>query len=227
MGIFNRYAFTNRTSAKVRRAMCGGDSITRGLAGALLGDPDADGYRLPLHLALNTAAFPHLLVGPVAREEGTLITLYPPNHYHAGYGSHTVAMLDALLPAAIEATRPDLISLHIGTVNCAAGTATATTVAQYASIIDTCLAGGRGLLVNKVIPQGPAGNNTKVLELNAELPLLVAAKAALGARIQIRDLYTGFNVAWLPDDIHPAGAEAHAFMGEIIADGLLAVDAMP
>lgn len=226
MGIANRYAFTNPTTAKVHRVMCAGDSITRGLAGALLGDPDADGYRLPLHLALNTAEFPHLMVGSVAREEGTLITLYPPNHYHAGYGSHSVAMLAALMPAILANTRPDIVSLHIGTVNCAAGTATATTVADYAAIIDLILAGGRGLLVNKVIPQGPTGNNPKVLELNAALPSLVTAARNLGGKIDIADLYTDFDVGWLPDDIHPAGADAHTFMGSRIAVGVQAVGAM-
>lgn len=197
------------------RRMQFGDSITAGS-----NTPSQNGWRVVVNDGLTAAGIDSYPVGLVA---GTG-TLSSPWNRHDGYPSHTIAQLTALVPGRLAATGADLVMVHAGTVDCASGSSVASMISDLSAMIDL-LSGdeNRRIVLAQIIPQGPpsGGSPSLVVNYNAAMVPLVAAKRALGYRIVLVDMWTGFDLtAWSTDGVHPTSEDAPEFMGPRWVDGI-------
>ena len=193
------------------RVMFLGDSITLGT-----NQPNNDGFRAATQTEMTGAGIPFTISGPVQVMTGTLVN---PWWRCAGFGSHTIAQLNALFPTFIGANPADMVLIHAGTVDVALGTRTLDQMlADLSDLIDTVSGGAlrRRIVVAQIIPQTPpaGGNNNLIIAFNAAIPALVASKVAAGMRVKTADMYTGFDLAWINvDGVHPTDNAAGVFMG--------------
>jgi lysophospholipase L1-like esterase len=206
-------------SLNAGRLMSLGDSITQGNH-----TPSKDGFRKVLHDGLTAAGIAHIEVGGIEGDGNGGGTLVWPYNRHEGYGSNTIAQLTARVPGRMAINPADTVTIHAGTVDCAAGATVAQMVTDLSALIDAVSSSGtRRIVLAQIIPQGPpnGGSPELVQQYNAEMPGLVATKRAAGHRIVLVDMFTGFDIAsWSTDGVHPTSEVAAAFMGWRWVDGI-------
>ncbi len=169
-----------------------GDSITFGSP-----DPGYGGYRHLLGTLLASDGYGVEFVG--SRRSGDTFAGGPDNEGHPGW---TIEQLKNGIDTGrwLEAHRPDVILLHIGTNDIRRGEASAAP-GRLAALLDDIL--GRlpqaRVIVAQIIPyrRGPEPGH---LSYNAAIPNVVASK---GARVSLVDLRAVLTRADYADGFHP------------------------
>jgi lysophospholipase L1-like esterase len=192
-----------------------GDSITQGGNAA-----DQGGYRSRLfHLALqdhHTIKF----VGSMSNGPSTVDGQAFPSA-HEGHPGFTISGdkngaygILPLVPGAIKAFHPEIITLMIGTNDVLQQMDLAHASDRLAALLDEILATDPNvcLIVAKATPLADAVGNARVEAYDASIPDLIASRAATGKHIALVDMYAAFtaNASYktqlLQDGIHPTDA---------------------
>ena len=170
-----------------------GDSITFGCTGPTKEDchSEGGGYRVPLAFALSQPALgaPNQ-TGFNVTTMGTAQTgpAYVPAAWtrHCGFPGWTIPRMDYYLPTAFasNAARPDLITIHLGTNDCAENHTVVQMVAGMHSLLNHTFATAPAVHVflADTIATGMSFN-TCVTAWDAEVPAIVTAWAAKGFAI--------------------------------------------
>ncbi len=199
------------------RIMCMGDSITMGN-----NTPSHDGWRRAFHIGLITAGVRHTMTGGILAE-GTMTT---PDGLHEGWGSHSIADLTARVHDRLTLNPPDIVMLHIGTVDAVLGATAVNMLSDLGDILDAIHAeGAPRIVLQQIIPQGaPYGNDARVVEYNAGMPALVATKRAAGIKVVLVDQYTGVVIGdHSTDGIHVTDEALSNQMAARNVQGVIAV----
>lgn len=127
---------------------------------------------------------------------------------HEGHSGHRVDDILPLLPGWLSANRPDIVLLHLGTVDFVYGESGDSTLSGIGEVIDQLRAANPRvkILLAQIIPARWNGTHydAAITEYNAHLPALAAAKARLYSPILIVDQFTGFDPASdTHDGVHP------------------------
>ena len=202
-----------------------GDSITFGCTGPTIQDCHATsgGYRAPLAFALSQAA-----LGDPTQEGFNITTMgtattgpaYVPAQWlkHCGFPGWTIQRMDGFLPQAFASSpsRPDLITIHLGTNDCNQGHPAQQLVEDMNSLLNhTHLISPRShvFLADTLATGQPF--NTCIQAWNAQVPKIVSEWAARGMLITFVPLYAEVRACGLPGDdadlcgghqVHPTSA---------------------
>lgn len=195
-----------------------GDSITSGYEG---------GYRVPL--------FRHAL------EDGKAITFvgsrangpdevdgvpFPRAHEgHDGYyidSTHSSYNISDLVDEAIETHRPHIIALMIGANDVSRAPGIPGSAERLALLVDQVLADAPDalLLLAQITPTQTEADNERVRAYNAEIPAIVASRAAAGRHIALVDMYGAFTAVpdyqsvLMYDNLHP-GVEGDRVLARV------------
>ncbi len=213
-------------AAKVLKIMPLGDSITAGTdAGytALL----FVSYRCELQKQLTTAGYTYDFVGSVHGQWGTNIgrPLLPPPSYctmtdfdeegHSGWRVDDILIgasqsWPGNLQSWATSANPDIVLIHLGTVDLTSGESVDSTVTGINQVIDT-LRGANPfvrILLAQILPASTGGKNGTELatipQFNAALPALVTSKTRPGSPILLVDMHTNFIISQHTiDGVHP------------------------
>ena len=173
-----------------------GDSITFGCVGPTMEDCHADGggYRVPLAFALSQPALgaPNATstrgfnVTTMGTEQTGPATVPAAWTRHCGFPGWTIPRMDSFLPTAFNSstTRPDLITIHLGTNDCARNYSVANMVLNMHSLLNHTFAtapAAHVFLADTIATGQPF--NPCVAAWSAQVPAIVAAWAAKGFTI--------------------------------------------
>jgi acyl-CoA thioesterase-1 len=198
-----------------------GDSITSGT-------PSWASYRCDLENLTGVANFDY--VGSVYGQMGNGTQVNPPatcnnpNHSnwtmldwdeegHSGWRVDNILDGDPQRPQLgklenwAPAYHPDIVLIHLGTVDFGYNESVSSTVAGIGQVIDTLRAANPWvrIVLAQIIPSNSSSyTSTAIPQFNAALPALVASKARPSSPILLVDQYTGFNVVSdTHDGTHP------------------------
>ncbi len=185
-----------------------GDSITQGF-GSSSGTGFA-GYRNPLFRNTLTVGKPLDLVGTVTPTPTFDIQAFYFSANHEGHIGFTIADLAGVVDAAIAATVPDIILLHIGT-NDVPHPDIVTAPARLASLIDQIHTDRltAKVVLATIVPSSDAGVNIIIDNYNAAMPAIVAARAAYCSLTDINAAFKAvpsYGTVLLFDGVHPNDA---------------------
>ncbi len=177
------------------RIMPLGDSITWGTGGN-----GGGGYRPPLVQNLVVGRYSSDMVG--SQRSGPPI-LY--DRDHEGYRGYRIDQLAALAPTSVTNFRPEFVLLQIGTNDVLQQFDLAAAPARLSSLIDliTDARPSARLVVASITPLADPALDADARAYNAEIPGIVAAKAAAGRQVSFLDMYPVITTADLIDGIHP------------------------
>jgi lysophospholipase L1-like esterase len=192
-----------------------GDSITQGANAS-----DQGGYRSRLfHLAHEhgqTVKFVGSMNNGPATVDGQ-----PFPTAHEGHPGFTIdgdkngwSALSPLVPRAMKSFQPQVILLMIGTNDVLQDVDLANAPERLAALLDEILNADPNvcLVVAQATPLADATGNARIQAYDAEIPALVASRAALGKHIGLVDMYGAFaaNASYktqlLQDGIHSTAA---------------------
>jgi lysophospholipase L1-like esterase len=177
------------------RIMPMGDSITWGVGGDGRG-----GYRPPLVQSQVAGRYSSDMVGSWHSGPPTLY-----DRDHAGYGGFRIDQLAGVAVAELEAYRPEIVLLQIGTNDVLQQYELATAPDRLRALIRliTDTAPDARLVVASITPLANSGWDADARAFNATIPDIVAAEAAAGGKVSFLDMYPVLTVADLPDGVHP------------------------
>lgn len=230
------------TAAKIK-IMPLGDSITSGTDATHT--PAMASYRCELQKKLDLAKFD--FVGSVHGQWG--VNLYPqlptPDYCtmgdldqegHSGYRIEDIlngaSTWNGKLQAWAAAAKPDLVLVHLGTVDFIKGQSVDSTVAEMGQVIDTLRAANPWvrIVLAQIIPASNDGVNGPELAaiptFNTQLPALVASKARPASPIVLVDMHTGFDISiYTLDGVHPnpSGENKMALRWKTAIDSVMAI----
>ncbi|MDX2053109.1 MAG: SGNH/GDSL hydrolase family protein [Polyangiaceae bacterium] len=183
-----------------------GDSITFGV-----GSTHKAGYRLSLFRAATEAGKAITFVGSGEPNGPSTVDSVPFPQAHEGHSGYTIAQLQALTSASLQANKPHVILLHIGTNDAEEQQTDRPRPSDLSGLIDqiSAQAPEAFILVAQIIPltNPDAGLQAGIAAYNEAIPNLVASRAASGMHIA----YVNMNAALagrpsaetMVDDYHP------------------------
>jgi len=192
-----------------------GDSITQGGNAS-----DQGGYRSRLFRLGLQDGHAMKLVGSM-NNGPSMVDGQPFSNAHEGHPGFTINGdkngwygILPLVPGAIKAFHPEVITLMIGTNDILQQVDLAHASERLAALLDEILNADPKvcLIVAKATPLADPGGNARVETYNAALPDLVATRAAAGKRIALIDMQAAFvanpnyKTQLLQDGIHPTDA---------------------
>jgi lysophospholipase L1-like esterase len=132
------------------------------------------------------------------------------NEGHGGFAATGIADANQL-PPWLDAARPDVVVMHLGTNDMWGGFITVDTVlAAYTKLVGQMRASNPGMkiVVAQIIPMNPPGCTTcasEVMALNARIPGWAAGLSTAQSPIAVADLWTGFDTVadTMGDGVHP------------------------
>lgn len=196
-----------------------GDSITSGSAAWA-------SYRCELQKLTGVSSYNYVgrVHGQLGSSNPPLFEVPPPPDYcamadldnegHSGYRIDDIlagagSWPGNLLSWAI-ADNPDIVLIHLGTVDLTSGESVDSTVTGISQVIDTLRAANPfvRIVLAQILPASTGGVNGTELatipQFNALLPALVASKTRPGSPILLVDMHTGFTVKdHTVDGVHP------------------------
>ena len=131
------------------------------------------------------------------------------------------------------AAMPDVVLIHLGTVDFIKDQSVNSTLAEMGQVIDTLRAVNPWvrIVLAKIIPASNGGVNGPEIEaiphFNDQLPALVASKLRPASPILLVDMYSGFKIAdYTVDGVHPnpSGENLLAGRWKDAIDAILAVE---
>lgn len=176
-----------------------GDSITFGCTGPTIQDchPDCGGYRVPLAFALSQPPLGNAsLVGFNVTTMGTDTTgpSYVPAQWlkHCGFPGWTIAEIDDFLPQAFASnpSRPDLITIHLGTNDCNQGRTLSEMSADMNSLLNHTFTDSplsHVFLADVIATSNPW--NSCIVAFNAVVPSIVSNWSAQGMKVTFVPMY--------------------------------------
>ncbi|KAI1196113.1 SGNH hydrolase-type esterase domain-containing protein [Nemania serpens] len=176
-----------------------GDSITLGY-----NDPTGNSYRRELQRLLWTSGNPVAMVGSVRSGD------WDDNAVDA-WIYHTIDdILEKSKPEltrSVKEGRPNVITLHAGTVNFVLGKNVTTAPERLGHLIDVITAHNplALLVVSQLLPyfHNETVDNL-VKQYNRLIPSVIATRARAGRRVVLTSM-DGFMADMLPDGVHPSG----------------------
>ncbi|MBC8132658.1 MAG: hypothetical protein H7X95_06725, partial [Deltaproteobacteria bacterium] len=173
-----------------------GDSITDGVGAS------GGGYRIELFRLALLDGKKITFVGTAAPNGPTTVdgVAFPRQHEgHSGYtidnqpamGTITArAGISPLVPTVMNATKPDIVTLMIGTNDIQHSLVT-NAPERLARLIDSIIAADAHTLivVAQIVPTTDATVNMAIQNYNAAIPALVRARAAAGKHVVLVDMY--------------------------------------
>jgi lysophospholipase L1-like esterase len=195
-----------------------GDSITHGFI-PNTANQSVGGYRVELYRQAVLNGHDVTFVGPQQPNGPDAVEGQPFPRNHAGISGDTVPGVRGRVDAAIAATDPHVILLHIGTNHLAGGLPNGL-LADLGNLLDqiTEAAPDTLLVVAQIIPRRQG--NEPTIAYNAGIEALVEERAARGEHVSSVDMFTAFvddpafATALLGDNLHPTVAGYDA-MGRI------------
>ncbi|MFI7145984.1 cellulose binding domain-containing protein [Nonomuraea sp. NPDC050022] len=131
------------------------------------------------------------------------------NEGHGGYAATGIADQNQL-PPWLDAAKPDIVLMHLGTNDMWGGFIPTTTVlAAYTKLVGQMRANNPNMkiIVAQIIPMNPSGCPTcaaSVVALDNAIPGWAAGLTTARSPIVVADLWTGFNTATdTGDGVHP------------------------
>eukprot|EP00928_Gymnodinium_smaydae_P089853 TRINITY_DN73742_c0_g1_i1.p1 TRINITY_DN73742_c0_g1~~TRINITY_DN73742_c0_g1_i1.p1 ORF type:complete len:300 (+),score=17.84 TRINITY_DN73742_c0_g1_i1:156-1055(+) len=219
-----------------------GDSITFGCTGAGMKycRDDDKGYRVPLASALSQPPLGNSsLVGFNITTMGTLTTgpSDVPQQWlkHEGHPGWSIKSIDAFLDKSLatSASPPDLVTIHLGTNDCAAGVSASTIVERMHSLLGNLFkkTPGSHVFLADVIGTTQAWNAC-IIRYNALIPNITSEWTAKGMEITFVPMYEPTGLCGVDGyskglcgaaDVHPtsagyprmASAFAQSIMGKL------------
>lgn len=202
-----------------------GDSITFGCTGPTIEDchGTSGGYRVPLALALSQAPLGNASnVGWNVTTMGTTATgpPYVPAQWlrHCGFPGWTIPRMLAFLPTAFASSpaRPDIITIHLGTNDCARGYSNASIAANMDALLNATFAASprSAVFLADTIATGQPFNAC-IDAWTPHVPLLVAKWAALGMNVTFVPMHAAVGICGAPgadadlcgsSQVHPSSA---------------------
>ncbi|MGI8519613.1 MAG: DUF4082 domain-containing protein [Actinomycetota bacterium] len=175
------------------RIMPLGDSITWGTGG-----DGGGGYRPPLVQTMVVGRYSSDLVG--SQRSGPLY-----DKDHEGYRGYRIDQLSAVAPNSVTTFRPEIVLLQIGTNDVLQQYDLGAAPARLSTLIDQITAArpSARLVVASITPLADPALDADVRAYNAEIPAIVAAKAAAGKQVSFLDMYPVISTADLVDGVHP------------------------
>jgi lysophospholipase L1-like esterase len=199
------------------RIMPLGDSITHGFIPNTNNQSDG-GYRVELFRQAVVDGHDITFVGPQQPNGPDQVQGQPFPRNHAGISGDSVPGVSGRVGAAIAATDPHIILLHIGTNDIGGGMPNAV-LGNLENLLDqiTEQAPDALLVVAQIIPRRQGNGPTQAY--NAGIPALVEARAAEGDHVVLLDMFApfvndpAFATALLGDNLHPTVA-GYNLMGQ-------------
>jgi mannan endo-1,4-beta-mannosidase len=130
------------------------------------------------------------------------------NEGHGGYLATNIAR-DNQLPGWLNATRPNVVMMHLGTNDVWNNIPAQTILNAYTKLLGQMRASNPAmkLVVAKIIPMNPSGCSAcgqRVIALNNAIPGWVRANSTAASPITVVDQWSGFNTATdTTDGVHP------------------------
>lgn len=130
------------------------------------------------------------------------------NEGHGGFLAVNIASQNQL-PAWLNATRPDIVMMHLGTNDVWNALSPQVILTAFSTLVDQMRASNPNMkiLVAQIIPMNPsncADCGNRVIALNAAIPGWAAGKSTAQSPITVVDQWTGFNTATDTNDgVHP------------------------
>lgn len=196
------------------RIMPLGDSITFGI-----GSPTMSGYRVPLFRKARAANRSMTFVGTMTSGPATVdgVPFPQQNEGHRTFLIDTIgtrAGLAPLVPAAMMNHKPHIVTLMIGTNDTSSATYAPEAPQRLGALVDRVIAADPNALVvvARIIPQGVAANNQRVITFNNALPAVVNARSAMGKHVVLVDMYQAivsdpnYLQTLMTDNLHPNDA---------------------
>ena len=198
-----------------------GDSITFGTASS-----DGGGYRVGLFRSARSHGKSLTFVGSILSGPATVDGVAFPRNNEGHYGFITSGIpfisLEPLVVPAMTQSRPDIVTLMIGTNDMNNGFDVENAPTRLAGILDdiTSTSPHVLLLVAQLTPSNSDVVNASIVAYNAAMPALVQERARAGKHIALVDMYEafvadpGYRSELLADDVHP-NAAGYARMAEV------------
>ncbi|KQX52231.1 MULTISPECIES: FG-GAP-like repeat-containing protein [unclassified Streptomyces] len=189
-----------------------GDSITLGV-----GSSTRSGYRAPLWPMLTGRADTLDFVG--SQREGQL-----PDIDHEGHSGWLIEGIAANVDSWLEAAKPNVVTLHIGTNDMDRDNAVASAPARLAALLDQMIAASpqTTIVVATLVPSTSPAVQARINAYNAQLPGIVKARQDQGHKVVLVSMGALTN-ADIADRLHPNNTGyakmAAAFAGGITAAG--------
>lgn len=184
-----------------------GDSITAGN-----GDPDGNGYRLPLWKDLTGAGFSMQYMGSQNNGGGSL-----PDTRNEGHPGYRIDALAANVDGWLKNNQPQIVLLMIGTNDVAQSYQLANAPDRLSALIDQILKDDplANLLVASIPPITRADQDyaPRVQAYNAAIPGIVQAEAAKGKPVHYVDVQAALTASDLADGVHP-NPQGYAKVGD-------------
>jgi lysophospholipase L1-like esterase len=117
-----------------------------------------------------------------------------------------------------DGSQPDIVLMHFGTNDVWNNKAPSDILNAYTAVLNKLRSRNPNVivLVAQIIPMNPSGCspcNSRVQALNATIPGWAASHSQGNSPITVVDQYTGFDVSWTVDGVHPnatTGSQAMA-----------------
>jgi lysophospholipase L1-like esterase len=127
---------------------------------------------------------------------------------HEGHSGYRIDDILPLLPDWLNANRPDIVLLHLGTVDFLSGETGDSTLSGISQVIDQLRAANPRvkILLAQIIPArwGGTAYDAVIAEYNARLPALAISKSQAYSPILVVDQFSDFNPASdTHDGVHP------------------------
>ena len=173
-----------------------GDSITFGAT-----DPEGNGYRKRLWDDLTSAGYTVVYEGSISNGSADL-----PDTHNEGHGGYRIDNLAAGVDRWLKGTKPAVILLMAGTNDVLQDHDLKGAPGRLSDLIEQIRRDDppAQVLVASIPPLSlSSGLEAKAEAYNAQIPGLVAAKAALGEPVVFVDVHAVLTPADLTDGIHP------------------------
>lgn len=184
-----------------------GDSITAGN-----GDPDGNGYRLPLWKDLTKSGFSLQYMGSQNNGSGSL-----PDTRNEGHPGYRIDAIAANIDGWLKNNQPQIILLMIGTNDVAQSYQLANAPDRLSALIDQILKDDpqANLLVASIPPITRADQDyaPRVQAYNAAISGIVQAEAAKGKPVHYVDVQAALTASDLVDGVHP-NPQGYAKVGD-------------
>ena len=157
------------------RIMPLGDSITYGL-----GSSTTSSYRADLWNKLTATGAQLDFVG--SAHSGAL-----PDADNEGHSGWRIDQIADIAPCAVAKSRPNLVTLHLGTNDMGQDYQTGTAPQRLGALIDQLLAADPGVtvLVASLVPSNDAAEQARTVTFNQQLPGLVGQQQAAGKHVRL------------------------------------------
>ncbi|MEU9832318.1 cellulose binding domain-containing protein [Streptosporangium sp. NPDC048047] len=192
------FAASAPADAAATRIMPLGDSIT--------GSPGC--WRALLWNRLQSSGYTDIDFVGTLPPQGCSVAHDGDNEGHGGYLATNIANQN-LLPGWLEATRPDVVMMHLGTNDVWSSIAPATILDAFTKLVGQMRTSNPDMriLVAKIIPMNPstcAECGQRAVNFNNAIPAWAAATSTARSPIVVVDQWTGFDTATdTYDGVHP------------------------